>query len=91
MIKENTEPKDEQTAIIPSTSTIHHTNQQLTTINSTQSIINNGWKQISLQGLDIIPEDTKLKIATQPFHSITQQVTSFLLFILKEKKPRVCF
>ncbi|CAF2491689.1 unnamed protein product [Rotaria sp. Silwood2] len=73
MIKENTEPKDEQTTIIPSTSSINHTVQQLTTINNTQSIINNKWKQISLQGLDITPQETKLKIFNPSFHSTTQQ------------------
>ena len=49
MIKENTEPRDEQTTIIPSTSFVNHTVQQLTTINNTQSLINSKWKQISLQ------------------------------------------
>ncbi|CAF5013611.1 unnamed protein product, partial [Rotaria magnacalcarata] len=73
MIKENTEPRDEQTAIIPSTSFVNHTVQQLTTINNTQSLINPKWKQISLQGLDTIPQEAKLKIATPPFHSSTQR------------------
>ncbi|CAF3338920.1 unnamed protein product [Rotaria sp. Silwood1] len=72
MIKENTEPKTEQTTIISSTSSINHTVQQLTTINNTQSIINNKWKQISLQGLNITPQETKLKIVTPSFHSTTQ-------------------
>ncbi|CAF0929616.1 unnamed protein product [Rotaria sordida] len=74
MIKDNTEPKDEQTTIIPSTSSINHTVQQLTTINNTQSIINNKWKQISLQGLDVTPsQETKLKIVTPSFQSTTTQ------------------
>ncbi|CAF3310396.1 unnamed protein product [Rotaria socialis] len=73
MIKENTESRDEQTTIIPSTSFVNHTVQQLTTINNTQSLINTKWKQISLQGLDTTPPEAKLKIATPPFHSSTQR------------------
>ncbi len=78
MIRENREPRDEQTtAIIPSTSTINQAIQQLTTINNTQSIISNEWKQIPLQGLNVTPQETKLKIASQPFYSTKQQVKSF--------------
>jgi len=77
MIKVNTEPKDEQTIIIPPTSTVNHTVEQLITTNNTSSIINNKWKQISLQGLDIIPNETKVKLSTPTFHSTTQRVNIF--------------
>lgn len=85
MIKENTEPKDEQSTIIPSTSSINHTVQQLSTINTTQSAISNECKQISLQGLNITPQDSKFKITPQSFHSKTQRV-NFLSFYIQEKK-----
>jgi hypothetical protein len=78
MIKENTEPKEEQTIITSPTSTIHHTVQQLT-------ITNNKWKQISLQGLDITPQETKLKISTPTFHPAPQRVS----FLLRKKKSKI--
>jgi len=77
MIKENTEPKDEQittsTTIITSpASTINHTVQQRTNNNNTK------WKQISLQGLDISPQQNKIispsKITTPPLSSAAQRV-----------------
>lgn len=79
MIKENTEPRDDHANVIPSTSCINHTVQQLTTINNTQSLINSKWKQISLQGLDMTPQERKLKIATPSFHSTAQRVNLFFL------------
>jgi hypothetical protein len=85
MIKVNTEPKDEQTIIIPPTSTVNHTVEQLiTTNNNTSSIINNKWKQISLQGLDIIPNETKVKLSTPTFHSTAQRVNIFFKLFSKE-------
>jgi hypothetical protein len=84
MIKENTEPKDEHlttsTILITSpASTINQTVQQRTN--------NNKWKQISLQGLDISPQPTKLtsptKISTPPLNSAAQRVTNkTCLFLL---------
>jgi hypothetical protein len=85
MIKENTEPKEEQTIITSPTSTIHHTVQQLTITNNTPSITNNKWKQISLQGLDITPQETKLKISTPTFHPAPQRVS----FLLRKKKSKI--
>jgi hypothetical protein len=80
MIKENTEPKDEQittTAIISPASTINHTVQQRTNNNNN----NNKWKQISLQGLDVTPQQNKIispsKISTPPLNSVTQRVKFF--------------
>jgi hypothetical protein len=76
MINENTESKNDHTIITPPISTINHTIQQITT----PTIITNKWKQISLQGLDIIPQETKLKISsTSSIHSTTQRVNLFLL------------
>jgi hypothetical protein len=78
MIKENTEPKDEQitsstTLITSPASTINHTVQQRANNNN-----NNKWKQISLQGLDISPQQNKLtsptKVSTPPLNSATQRV-----------------
>lgn len=76
MIKENTEPKDEQvtsTMITSPASTINHTVQQRTN--------NNKWKQISLQGLDISPQQNKItspsKISTPPLSSAAQRVNYF--------------
>lgn len=73
MIKENTEPKDEQgisTIITSPASTINHTVQQRTN--------NNKWKQISLQGLDISPQQNKItspsKMSTPPLNSAAQRV-----------------
>jgi hypothetical protein len=75
MIKENTEPKNEQitsstTLITSPASTINHTVQQRTNNN-------NKWKQISLQGLDISPQQNKLtsptKISTPPLNSAAQR------------------
>jgi hypothetical protein len=83
MIKVNTEPKDEQTIIIPPTSTVNHTVEQLITTNNTSSIINNKWKQISLQGLDIIPNETKVKLSTPTFHSTTQRVNILFFTFIK--------
>jgi hypothetical protein len=80
MIKENTEPKDEQitsstTLITSPASTINHTVQQRTNNNNNN---NNKWKQISLQGLDISPQQTKLisptKVSTPPLNSAAQRV-----------------
>jgi muramoyltetrapeptide carboxypeptidase LdcA involved in peptidoglycan recycling len=68
MISENTEPKDDQIIITSPTSTINHTVEQIT----------NKWKQISLQGLDITPQEMKLKIATPLLHSRTQRVNRLL-------------
>ncbi len=77
MIKENTEPKNEQitsstTLITSPASTINHTVQQRTNNN-------NKWKQISLQGLDISPQQNKLtsptKISTPPLNSAAQRVS----------------
>lgn len=70
MIKENTEPKDEHlttstTLITSPASTINHTVQQRTNNNS------NKWKQISLQGLDVSPQQTK--ISTPPLNSSVQR------------------
>jgi hypothetical protein len=79
MINENTESKNDQTIITSPTSTINHTVEKRITNNNTPSIINNKWKQISLQGLDITPQETKLKISTPLFHSTRQQVNLFLL------------
>jgi hypothetical protein len=78
MIKENTEPKDEQIIITPPMSTINHTIQQIPTTNNKPSIVTNKWKQVSLQGLDITPQETKLKISTPP-----QRVTFFSFNINK--------
>ena len=80
MIKENTEPKDEQiTTITSPASTINHTVQQRTNNNN-----NNKWKQISLQGLDISPQSNKMtsptKISTPPLNSATQRVKFKKLF-----------
>lgn len=81
MIKENTEPKDEHlttsTALITSpASTINHTVQQRTNNNS------NKWKQISLQGLDVSPQQTKFtsptKISTPPLNSSSQRVNQLI-------------
>jgi hypothetical protein len=71
MIKENTEPRDEQiTTITSPASTINHTVQQRTN--------NHKWKQISLQGLDTSPQQNKVisptKISTPPLNSATQRV-----------------
>jgi hypothetical protein len=74
MIKENTEPKEEQTIITSPTSNINHTVQQLTSINNTP----NKWKQISLQGLNIKPQETKLKISTPTFYPASQRVNLVL-------------
>jgi hypothetical protein len=83
MIKENTEPKDEQittsTTIITSpASTINHTVQQRTNNNNNN---NTKWKQISLQGLDVSPQQTKIvspsKISTPPLSSAAQRVIYF--------------
>jgi ABC-type transporter MlaC component len=77
MIKENTEPKDEQittstTLITSPASTINYTVQQRTNNN------NNKWKQISLQGLDISPSQNKItspsKMSTPPLNSASQRV-----------------
>jgi hypothetical protein len=86
MIKENTEPKDEQitsstTLITSPASTINHTVQQRTNNN------NNKWKQISLQGLDISPQQNRLisptKISTPPLNSAAQRVSrKFICLIL---------
>ncbi|CAF0947768.1 unnamed protein product [Rotaria sordida] len=72
MIKENTEPKDEQltsTIITSPASTINHTVQQHTNTNK--------WKQISLQGLDISPQQNKIispsKMSTPPLNSAAQR------------------
>jgi hypothetical protein len=73
IIKENTEPKDEQTIITSPTSTINHTVQQLTFTNNSPTV--NKWKQISLQGLDMTSQETKLKISTP------QQVKFFSLLM----------
>ena len=78
MIKENTEPKEEQTIITSPTSDINHTVQQLTSINNTPNIITNKWKQISLQALNIKPQETKLKISTPTFHPASQRVNLVL-------------
>lgn len=78
MIKENTEPKDEQTTIITSpASTINHTVQQRTNNNNNNN--STKWKQISLQGLDISPQQTKIT-STPPLNSSSQRV-NFLLFL----------
>ncbi|CAF4938268.1 unnamed protein product, partial [Rotaria magnacalcarata] len=68
MIKENTEPKDEQltsTIITSPASTINQTVQQRTN--------NNKWKQVSLQGLDLSSHQNKLtsstKMSTPPLNS----------------------
>lgn len=80
MIKENTEPKDEQisssnTLITSPATTINHTVHQRTN--------NHKWKQISLQGLDISPQQIKLtspnKVSTPPLNSAAQRVTFFFL------------
>jgi len=78
MIKENTEPKDEQTTIITSpASTINHTVQQRTTNNTK-------WKQISLQGLDVSPQQNKTtspsKVSTPPLNSAAQRVKKNFFF-----------
>ncbi|CAF3677552.1 unnamed protein product [Rotaria socialis] len=72
MIKENTEPKDEQltsTIITSPASTINQTVQQRTN--------NNKWKQISLQGLDLSSHQNKLtsptKMSTPPLNSAAQR------------------
>jgi hypothetical protein len=88
MIKENTEPKDEQittstTTIITSpASTINHTVQQRTNNNNNNN--NTKWKQISLQGLDISPQQNKIispsKISTPPLNSSAQRVISYIDF-----------
>ena len=84
MIKENTEPKDEQitsstTLITSPASTINHTVQQRANNNN-----NNKWKQISLQGLDISPQQNKLisptKISTPPLNSAAQRVSTNLIY-----------
>lgn len=73
MIKENTEPKDEQTTIITSpASTINHTVQQRTNNNNNNST---KWKQISLQGLDLSPQPSKIT-STPPLNSSSQRVMS---------------
>ena len=73
MIKENTEPKDEQitsTILTSPLSTINHAAQQHSS--------NNKWKQISLQGLDISPQGSKMmspsKMSTPPLNSSAQRV-----------------
>lgn len=73
MINENTEPKDDQTILTPPTSTINHTVEQIT----------KQWKQISFQGFDKTPQETKLKISTPSIHSIAQRVNIFFLFYTK--------
>ncbi|CAF1662296.1 unnamed protein product, partial [Adineta ricciae] len=73
MIKENSEAKDDQTIISAKTSTSNHTAEQLSPPNNTPSLRNNKRKQISLQGLHIIPHVAKLKISSPTYHSTTQQ------------------
>ncbi|CAF3673591.1 unnamed protein product [Adineta steineri] len=73
MIKENTQPKDEQTIIIPPTSTVNHTVQQLIKTNNISPTVNNKRKQISLQGLNIIPNELQFKLSTPTSHSTTQR------------------
>ena len=75
MINENTEPKDDQTIPSPSTSTINHTVEQIT----------KQWKEISFQGFDKTPQDTKFKVSTPPMHSITQRVNN--RFFSLDTKP----
>lgn len=81
MIKENTEPKDEQisssnTLITSPATTINHAVQQRTN--------NHKWKQISLQGLDISPQQIHLtspnKVSTPPLNSAAQRVRHTNLF-----------
>lgn len=76
MIRENSEAKDDQTIISAKTSTSNHTGEQLTPPNNTSSLRNNERKQISLQGLHIIPHVAKLKISSPTYHSTTQQRVS---------------
>jgi hypothetical protein len=83
MIKENTEPKDEQmisTTVTSPASMINQTVQQRANNN------NNKWKQISLQGLDVSPQQNKIispsKISTPPLNSATQRVKNILFFCL---------
>jgi len=83
MIKENTEPKDEQmisTTVTSPASMINQTVQQRANNNN-----NNKWKQISLQGLDVSPQQNKIispsKISTPPLNSATQRVKNILFFL----------
>ena len=70
MINENTEPKDDQTIPSPSTSTINHTVEQIT----------KQWKEMSFQGFEKTPQDTKLKVSTPPIHSIAQRVNNSFFY-----------
>ncbi len=72
MINENTEPKDDRTIHTPPTSTINHTVEHIT----------KQWKQISLQGLDKTPQETKLKISTPSIHPIYHRVHIFFFLYI---------
>lgn len=92
MIKENTEPKDEQIVSTPnmiSSSNITMVTSPASTISQTvqqqRAGSNYKWKQISLQGLDSSPQQTHItspsKMSTPPLNSITQRVNRFESFL----------
>lgn len=95
MIKENTEPKDEQltTSTVTTTTPTNFTSTSaMSTMTSPASMINqtvhqrasnnHKWKQISLQGLDLSPQQTQVtspsKLSTTPLNSITQRVNDLV-------------
>ena len=74
MIKENTEPKDEQTMITSPISLINQMNQQLTTANNMPWIRRKKWKQVSLQALDMTAQENESNISTPSLNSTASQV-----------------